>query len=180
MSLCCIGGVCIPYSALVPFLVYGLQWVVSKLASLGLLPDAVHDRLQRFLTLPPKEKKEKPCCATAANSSISDDNGTSAITTIDADDQWNSILESKEFVACKFTASWCQPCKKIQPVYESLATASPSASFCILDVDDVDEVASEYKVAILPTFIVFKNGKEVARYAGSKEQKLRDLMAENL
>lgn len=201
MSLCCIGGVCIPYSALVPLLVYGLQWILNKLASWGLLPATVHEKLQRFIALPPKtkqqqqeeEKKQKPdCCTTASNSTVSDATTTTAtaaaavaadgVITIESDEEWTALLESSnEFVVCKFTASWCQPCHKIQPFYESLAeTNQNKAAFCLVDVDEMDEVAADFQVAMMPTFLILQKGKEVARYAGSHEEKLREFVEQNV
>ena len=49
MALCCIGGVCVPYSAVVPFAVVALQWLLGKLAAAGLLPPAVAHALARFI-----------------------------------------------------------------------------------------------------------------------------------
>jgi thioredoxin 1 len=176
MSLCCIGGVCIPYSALVPFLVYGLQWFFGQLAAWGVLPDALHNRLQGYLQLPKKNKTPEACCSRSTSMSTTDSSGT-----MESNEQWQSLLESNELVVAKFTASWCKPCKEIQPVFESLeATAYKASAFCVVDVDDLDEIASDYKVSILTTFLVFRQGKEVARYVGSNEQKLRDLVQQNL
>jgi thioredoxin 1 len=40
MALCCIGGVCIPYTAIVPLLILGIQWILHKLFQAGLLPSS--------------------------------------------------------------------------------------------------------------------------------------------
>lgn len=45
MSCLCIGGVCIPYTALLPVLIIGLQWIASQFAKVGLLPDFIAKRL---------------------------------------------------------------------------------------------------------------------------------------
>eukprot|EP00970_Alexandrium_tamarense_P014108 scaffold3862_cov201-Alexandrium_tamarense.AAC.2 len=45
MSCLCIGGVCIPYTAVLPLLLIGLQWVATQLAKVGLLPDWVAKKL---------------------------------------------------------------------------------------------------------------------------------------
>lgn len=53
MALCCIGGVCIPYTALVPLLIYGLQWLLQKLAAAGFLPETAFKYLKGLISLPP-------------------------------------------------------------------------------------------------------------------------------
>jgi len=171
MALCCIGGVCIPYTALVPFFFYGLQWLLAKFAAWGLLPEALHERLKGYLPAKSEYKgeiTEVNCCA-------------GQVLKVESDQQWHSLLKTKDAVVCKFTADWCGPCKKIQPLYEQLACEfSKSASFCLVDVDDLEDIAADYKVAMMPTFLVLKKGEEVARVSGSDEQKLRDLVKNGL
>lgn len=48
MSCLCIGGVCIPYTAVLPLLLIGLQWVATQLAKVGLLPDWVAKKLGKL------------------------------------------------------------------------------------------------------------------------------------
>lgn len=178
MALCCIGGVCIPYSALLPFLAYGFQWLLTKLVTYGILPDWLHDRLQGMLPAKKKKtlnKQNDSCCTSDTCSTLSDED----VSFVESDEQWSAILQSTKPVVCKFTAGWCQPCKKIQPVFESLAKGKDGV-YCMLDVDDMEEIASQYKVAMLPTFLVLKDQVEVARYSGSDENKLRKLMDDNL
>lgn len=67
MALCCIGGVCIPYTAIIPLLIYGLQWVLQKLANMGLLPESLCKQLQGFMitinnTSKTKEVNDGSCC----------------------------------------------------------------------------------------------------------------------
>ena len=47
------------------------------------------------------------------------------------------------------------------------------------DVEKVTEVKEEYKIEELPTFILYKEGKEVARSVGSDIDKLRELISTN-
>jgi len=42
-----------------------------------------------------------------------------------------------------------------------------------VDVDEVPDVSQHYGVSALPTFLIFKNGKEVARIQGADEAALR-------
>ena len=83
-------------------------------------------------------------------------------------------------VVVKFTATWCRPCKAIQPTYALLASDYGTAAFCSIDVDELDEVAASLQVAMMPTFCVFQGGAVVERYAGSSEDQLRAFLAKHL
>mmetsp|Transcript_31391 Transcript_31391/g.97133 ORF Transcript_31391/g.97133 Transcript_31391/m.97133 type:complete len:179 (+) Transcript_31391:1021-1557(+) len=72
-----------------------------------------------------------------------------------------------------FSATWCGPCQKIAPVFEKLAEGVPDALFAKVDVDEVSDASQHYGVSALPTFLIFKNGKEVARIQGADEAALR-------
>ena len=45
MACLCIGGVCIPYTALLPMLLIGMQWIASQFAKVGILPESITRRL---------------------------------------------------------------------------------------------------------------------------------------
>lgn len=94
-------------------------------------------------------------------------------------EEWKQFLASNQTVVAKFTATWCRPCKAIQPTYELLASDYESTAFCTIDVDELDEVAASLQVAMMPTFCIFRAGT-VERYAGSSEAQLRAFLADNL
>ncbi len=78
----------------------------------------------------------------------------------------------------------CKPCKEIHKFFVSdLArnyNGGKSTKFAIADVDEVDEVAAECKVSVLPCFVVIKGGKIVGKYTGSDEIKLETFVKEQL
>ena len=83
------------------------------------------------------------------------------------------IEESSGIALVKFTADWCPPCKALKPILESLATEySGRATFHELDTDIHPHAAVKYGVRGLPTTVVFRDGKEIARLVGlvPKEQ----------
>jgi thioredoxin 1 len=65
MAVCCIGGVCIPYTALIPLLLYGIKWFVEKLMEYGLLPKWLHEKINQLLTTGNTQKS----CHVEGNSS---------------------------------------------------------------------------------------------------------------
>jgi len=81
-------------------------------------------------------------------------------------------------VIFKFTASWCKPCKAIHPFYESLSLDFKEIQFCVIDVDEVEDVSNECGVAVMPTFVAFFNGEKVKSVTGANEDRLLALVKE--
>ncbi|KAG4925777.1 hypothetical protein JHK87_051317 [Glycine soja] len=91
-------------------------------------------------------------------------------------ESWQShlkeIKESPKLVVIYFTASWCGPCKFITPVFNQIAAEFANADFVKIDVDELSGVAKEFKVEAMPTFVLWKEGKEVERVVGAKKEEL--------
>merc|ERR1712151_46648 len=79
-----------------------------------------------------------------------------------------------------FTATWCPPCKMIGPQFEALAQekikAGGSMKFFKLDVDKNAKAAQAAGIRAMPTFKVFKAGKEIGELVGANKDKLKLLM----
>ncbi len=77
-----------------------------------------------------------------------------------------SLLKSNPNVVVDFYADWCGPCRMLEPIFESVSKKLTDIKFVKLNVDNLQEISSEYKVASIPTVIVFNNGKEIKRNSG--------------
>ena len=76
-----------------------------------------------------------------------------------------------------FTADWCNPCKQTRPIVEELNREQIMAKFFIIDVDSEIEMAKDFEVRSVPTFVVMKDNKEVHRVTGAKtRQQLEELI----
>ena len=76
-----------------------------------------------------------------------------------------------------FTADWCNPCKKTRPIVEELNREQIMAKFFIIDVDLEIEMAQDFEIKSVPTFVVMKNNKEIHRVTGAKSrQQLEELI----
>ena len=76
-----------------------------------------------------------------------------------------------------FTADWCNPCKKTRPIIEELNREQIMAKFFIIDVDVELEMAQDFEVKSVPTFVVIKDNKEIHRVTGAKtRQQLEELI----
>jgi thioredoxin 1 len=79
--------------------------------------------------------------------------------------------------------SWCKPCHKVQPFYEQCSSQNYSkeaAAFFTIDVDDFDKIATKYKVAMMPTFLVIQGEQVLGTYRGSNEHELQQFLKEQL
>jgi rhodanese-related sulfurtransferase len=84
---------------------------------------------------------------------------------------FQKLIQSNTYVLVDVGATWCPPCRKMQPVMDALKQTPPKP-FYFLSVDggqDI-EVMKSIKASELPTFILFKNGKEVWRKVGVAPQ----------
>ena len=86
---------------------------------------------------------------------------------------------SKEFndkiIVIDFWAVWCAPCKMIEPVIEELTQDLDGiVKILKVNVDCHPMSASDYRITGVPTFVIFKDGKEISRRIGaqSKQQLL--------
>jgi rhodanese-related sulfurtransferase len=80
---------------------------------------------------------------------------------------FKKLIASNEYVLVDIGATWCPPCRKMQPIMDALKQTPPKP-FYFLAVDggqDID-VMKSVKADDLPTFILFKNGVEVWRKVG--------------
>lgn len=72
-----------------------------------------------------------------------------------------------------FYATWCGPCKAISPIVEKFSDAYPQHKFFKVDVDQANDVAHEYGVTAMPTFLLFQDGVKVGQVVGANPQGLK-------
>lgn len=102
-------------------------------------------------------------------------------------------VKSKEDLEAKFTeagnklvvvdffATWCGPCKRIAPLLDELAAKHADKLVMLkVDVDEIEELVTEYAVEIMPTFVFKRNGQHLDTLVGSNEDKLKELITKHL
>lgn len=77
------------------------------------------------------------------------------------------VLGAAQPVMVDFTATWCGPCKMLEPVVKELATLwEGKVKVYKLDVDDHSDIAMQYGVMGVPTLILFVKGQPAQRLTG--------------
>ena len=203
-GLCCIGGVCIPYTAILPLCVWALKWLWDKLL-------VVLGKKQPTST-PPQPLQQRRSAKTKSSSTVSTDQDDEAdccsccgdggsgpllaptIPLIESEPAWSKFVQDYELLVIKFTAPWCQPCRTIQGPWEDWMQQHGAQlngrriGWASVNVDSVDAVAAQYSVAALPTFLVLENPTTttqekpvvVNRYSGSAPASLYEFLQHNV
>ena len=87
---------------------------------------------------------------------------------LDSETFQRTIAESQVPVIVDFYADWCGPCKMMAPAVDQLASKySGRALVAKLDTDNAPQVSQSFNIRGIPTTIVFRGGKEVARQSGA-------------
>ena len=78
------------------------------------------------------------------------------------------VLKSNLPVFVDFWAEWCGPCRMVGPAVEQIGKImAGKVKVAKLNVDENQEIAMKYGVQSIPSLILFKDGKEVARTIGA-------------
>jgi len=94
---------------------------------------------------------------------------------IESASHFSSVLSSNRIVVTDFYADWCGPCKAIAPFYEQLSSqlSRPgSIAFVKVNVDEQKQIAQTYNITAMPTFMLFKAGRETKRIKGANMKEL--------
>lgn len=88
------------------------------------------------------------------------------------------VLRADIPVLVDFWSSWCPPCKVTEPVVDKLEREyDGKVKVGKINVDKYPSVASRYKIMGVPTFMIFRDGKMVAKGIGAKSEKqLREMI----
>lgn len=80
---------------------------------------------------------------------------------------YSEIIKSSNVVLVEFFASWCPHCQRMMPVVDEIRSLlDGKADIYQFDIDKNQELAAKNEVETIPTFIIYKDGKQVWRQSG--------------
>ncbi len=83
------------------------------------------------------------------------------------------VLNSQVPVLVEFRAIWCGKCAMMEEVVNELSEEyNDSIKICQIDINESEVLAAEFEISIVPTFVVFKEGKPVAAGSGILSKKV--------
>ncbi|KAI8587960.1 thioredoxin-like protein [Geranomyces variabilis] len=86
---------------------------------------------------------------------------------VTSDEHFDRLLADRSVSALNFWASWAEPCKDMNEVFEELSRKYPAISFIKLEAENYPDVSEKYEIAAVPTFIIVKNGAIATRIEGA-------------
>ena len=91
---------------------------------------------------------------------------------------FKDLIKSEQPVLVDFTAAWCGPCKMMSPVLDKVKKKiGGNAKIVKIDIDRNQQFARNMNVSGVPTFVLFKEGKEQWRKVGMiSEHQLLDVL----
>ena len=173
MACFCIGPFCVPWTAIWPLLIFFAKPLFkffqtyfsgnkSESSNSGKASKANSNGECRSKQ---SDTKQGTCSCSASN-----------LLDFSDDMDWNEVIDKNSFTLIKFTASWCKPCKRMEPAFLNISKLHPQVSFVSVDIDKFPNIAVDNGVTVIPHFQLYKGGKIIGKCVGESEQRLYELM----
>ncbi|BCS83347.1 thioredoxin [Cotonvirus japonicus] len=90
--------------------------------------------------------------------------------------------EKTGLVVVDFFTTWCNPCKKIAPMYESMSEKYTNIHFYKINAENpsLQNITEACEIISLPTFCLFKSGKYITRFVNADPVGLEKIILENM
>ena len=77
-----------------------------------------------------------------------------------------------------FTAKWCGPCQKVKPLLQKISDGADSSKLEVymIDIDENEELASEFKIRSVPTFYLYHKKELKGQTGGADIKKVQELL----
>ncbi|CAH6720453.1 thioredoxin-1 [[Candida] jaroonii] len=96
---------------------------------------------------------------------------------IESVDQYRKLIANEGLTFIDFYATWCGPCKAIEPIINKLSEKVPEISFARVDVDQQTEIAKINGISAMPTLILYKDGGPLDGVIGADIKKIMEKLS---
>ena len=94
-----------------------------------------------------------------------------------ADNFKKQVVDNDRPVLVAFTADWCPPCQTMKPELQEFAASTRRATIGTVNIDTSPGIAAQFGISVVPTLIVFRDGKPSHQTSGSKDKsELRQIL----
>lgn len=87
--------------------------------------------------------------------------------TINSDNFQTEVINSDKPVLLDFWASWCGPCRMVSPIIDEIADEYPQYKVGKINVDEQQQLASQFGIVSIPTLVVMKKGEVTDKLVGA-------------
>ena len=95
------------------------------------------------------------------------------------DTSFEKAVNQTEITLVDFYASWCGPCRMLNTELIKLADSLKELTIVKVDIDESPATTDEFKIEVVPTMFILKNGKPVKQIQGFKtEADLKNILKE--
>lgn len=95
------------------------------------------------------------------------------------DTSFEKAVNQTEITLVDFYASWCGPCRMLNTELIKLADSLKELNIVKVDIDESPATTDEFKIEVVPTMFILKNGKPVKQIQGFKtEADLKNILKE--
>ncbi len=87
-------------------------------------------------------------------------------------------VEKNKLVIIDFWATWCAPCRRFAPIFETVALKHPDVTFAKVDTDAQQELAAQFDIKSIPTLAVIKEGDLIFMQPGALPEDIFEQVVE--
>lgn len=88
-------------------------------------------------------------------------------------EEFDELVKGDKPVLVDFFATWCGPCKMLNPVLEQVSEESDGQYEVVkIDIDQSYDIAKKFGIMSVPTMIIFKDGEEQEKLVGLRPKNI--------